>query len=64
MLSPSFGPDENEAEMAEKAEAAADDDDDDEDGSSSSCGGDDGDEGVITEIRFVPSDKGACELPH
>ena len=39
--------------MAEK-EA---DDNEDEDGSS----GDDDDEGVITEIRFVPSDKAACE---
>lgn len=45
--------DENEAEMAEKAA-------DDEDVSSNSHGGDD-DEGMITEIRFVPSDKAACE---
>ncbi|XP_070761951.1 methylosome subunit pICln [Enoplosus armatus] len=43
----------NEAEMAEKAA-------DDEDDSSNSSGGDD-DEGVITEIRFVPSDKAALE---
>ncbi|KAK2846513.1 hypothetical protein Q5P01_009512 [Channa striata] len=49
--------DDNEAEMAEKA-AAADEDDDEDDGSS---GGDDGEEGVITEIRFVPSDKAALE---
>uniref|UniRef100_A0A669E485 Methylosome subunit pICln n=1 Tax=Oreochromis niloticus TaxID=8128 RepID=A0A669E485_ORENI len=50
---------ENEAEMAEKA---ADDDDDDHDGSSDG-GDDDEDEGTITEIRFVPSDKAAsmCE---
>ncbi|KAF3693361.1 Methylosome subunit pICln [Channa argus] len=47
--------DENEAEMAEKAAA----DDDEDDGSSS--GGDDGEEGVITEVRFVPSDKAALE---
>ncbi|XP_072248136.1 methylosome subunit pICln [Leuresthes tenuis] len=47
--------DENEAEMAEKN---ADDDNDD---SSSSSGGDDGDDGVITEIRFVPSDKMSLE---
>lgn len=48
---------ENEAEMAEKA---ADDDDDDHDGSSDG-GDDDEDEGTITEIRFVPSDKAALE---
>ncbi|XP_042269167.1 methylosome subunit pICln [Thunnus maccoyii] len=50
--------DENEAEMAEKAdeeeeggdESSSDDDDDDDD-----------DEGVISEIRFVPSDKAALE---
>ncbi|XP_071353309.1 methylosome subunit pICln isoform X2 [Trachinotus anak] len=46
--------DENEAEMAEKAA-----DDEDDDGSSSD--GDDDDNGVITEIRFVPSDKAALE---
>nr|XP_043887281.1 methylosome subunit pICln isoform X2 [Solea senegalensis] len=45
--------DENETEMAEKA---ADDDGDDGSGSD----GDD-EEGVITEIRFVPSDKAALE---
>lgn len=39
------------------AEKAADDDDD----GSSDGGDDDEDEGVITEIRFVPSDKAACE---
>lgn len=39
------------------AEKAADDDDD----SSSDGGDDDEDEGAITEIRFVPSDKAACE---
>ncbi|XP_031597483.1 methylosome subunit pICln [Oreochromis aureus] len=50
---------ENEAEMAEKA---ADDDDDDDDHDGSSDGGDDDeDEGTITEIRFVPSDKAALE---
>ncbi|KAL3991389.1 ubiquilin-like protein [Sarotherodon galilaeus] len=48
---------ENEAEMAEKA---SDDDDDDNDGSSDG-GDDDEDEGAITEIRFVPSDKAALE---
>lgn len=41
------------------AEKAADDDDD----GSSDGGDDDEDEGAITEIRFVPSDKAACELP-
>lgn len=60
MLSPFIPTDENEAEMAEKA---ADGEDDDDDSSSSSsgggAGGDDDDEGVITEIRFVPSDKAA-----
>ncbi len=40
--------------MAEKAA------DDDEVDSSSSSDGDD-DEGAITEIRFVPGDKAACE---
>lgn len=38
------------------AEKAADDEDDD-----SSTGGDDDEEGAITEIRFVPRDKVACE---
>nr|XP_019961074.1 PREDICTED: methylosome subunit pICln [Paralichthys olivaceus]XP_019961075.1 PREDICTED: methylosome subunit pICln [Paralichthys olivaceus] len=47
---------ENEAEMAEKPA----DDDEEEDGVSSSSG-DDGEEGPITEIRFVPSDKAALE---
>ncbi len=47
-------PDENEAEMAEKAA------DDDEVDSSNSSDGDD-DEGAITEFRFVPGDKAACE---
>ncbi|XP_071370019.1 methylosome subunit pICln [Centroberyx affinis] len=46
--------DENEAEMAENAH-----DDDDEDASSGDD--DDDEEGVITEIRFVPSDKAALE---
>lgn len=67
MFSPSSIPDENEAEMVEKAAATAAADDDGDDGNDedgSSCGGDDDDEGVITEIRFVPSDKGVCELPH
>lgn len=35
----------------------------DEDDSGNSHDGDD-DEGVITEIRFVPSDKAACEWLH
>lgn len=39
------------------AEKAADDDDD----GSSDGGDDDEDEGAITEIRFVPNDKAACE---
>lgn len=38
-------------------EKAADEEDDN---SSNSQDGDD-DEGIITEIRFVPSDKAACE---
>uniref|UniRef100_A0A665TAK7 Methylosome subunit pICln n=1 Tax=Echeneis naucrates TaxID=173247 RepID=A0A665TAK7_ECHNA len=49
--------DENEAEMPEK-EA---DEEDDGDSSSSSSSGDVDDEEVITEIRFVPSDKAALE---
>lgn len=40
--------------MAEKA-------DDDEEDAGISSSDDDDDEGVITEIRFVPSDKAACE---
>ncbi|CAN9493052.1 unnamed protein product [Ophioblennius macclurei] len=44
--------DENEAEMEEKA----DDEDEDE-----GCSGGEDDEGVITEIRFVPSDKNSLE---
>lgn len=47
-------PDDNETEMTEKAA------DEEDDNSSSSQDGDD-DEGTITEIRFVPSDKAACE---
>lgn len=51
--------DENEAEMKEKAAEDEDDsgnsDDDDEEEE------DDDDDEVITEIRFVPSDKAACE---
>ncbi|XP_026187367.1 methylosome subunit pICln isoform X3 [Mastacembelus armatus] len=47
--------DDSEADMAEKP---ADEDDDNDDSSSS---GDDDEEGVITEIRFVPSDKAALE---
>lgn len=45
------------------AERAAGNEDEDNDGSSSSGAGDDDDddEGAITEIRFVPSDKAACE---
>lgn len=43
--------DENEAEMQERAP--------DDDGEKESDGDDE--EGVITEIRFVPSDKTACE---
>lgn len=50
-VSPSVLAGENVVEMAEKAG-------DDEDDSSDSG---DEDEGVITEIRFVPSDKVACE---
>lgn len=49
----SFVTDENEAEMAEKA--------DDGDDGSSSGGESDDDEGPITEIRFVPGDKTARE---
>ena len=41
--------------MRENAE-----DEEDEDASDDGGGGDD-EEGVITEIRFVPSDKAACE---
>lgn len=47
--------DENEAEMRENA-----DDEEDEDASDGD-GGDDDEEGKITEIRFVPSDKTALE---
>lgn len=53
-MPPLFPSGENEAEMAEKD---PDDEADDEGGS----GCDDDDEGAITEIRFVPSDKAACE---
>ncbi|AWO99236.1 putative methylosome subunit pICln [Scophthalmus maximus] len=49
---------ENEAEMAEKADDGEEDEEDDDGGSS---GGDDED-GAITEIRFVPSDKAALEI--
>lgn len=56
-FSPFVLSDENEAEMAEKAA------DDEEDDSSNSSDGDDDEEGAITEIRFVPSDKAACEWP-
>lgn len=48
--------DDNEAEMQENAR-----DEEDEDASSSSSGVGDDDEGVISEIRFVPSDKTALE---
>ena len=34
---------------------------DEEDEDASDDGGGDDEEGVITEIRFVPSDKAACE---
>ncbi|XP_056139544.1 methylosome subunit pICln [Lampris incognitus] len=47
--------DENEAEMRENAHDRGDED------ASSSDDDDDDDEGVITEIRFVPSDKAALE---
>lgn len=47
-------PDDNETEMTEKAA------DEEDDNSSNSQDGDD-DEGTITEIRFVPGDKAACE---
>lgn len=57
VVSLSFLADENEAEMAEKAP------DDNEEGDDSSSDDDDDDDkdGAITEIRFVPSDKAACE---
>lgn len=48
--------DENEAEMREKAP----DDEGEEDSDDPDDEGGDEDE-VITEIRFVPSDKAACE---
>lgn len=48
--------DENEAEMAEKAAK-----DDGDSGNSDEEDEDDDEEGVITEVRFVPSDKTACE---
>lgn len=50
-----FLSDENEAEMAEKG------DDDEGDDGSSDGGVDDEEDGVITEIRFVPSDKASRE---
>lgn len=46
-------PDENEAEMREKAPDDEDEEESDDDG--------DNEDEVITEIRFVPSDKAACE---
>lgn len=46
-------PDENEAEMPEKAP--------DDEGEEES---DNDEEEIITEIRFVPSDKAACECMH
>lgn len=46
--------DENEAEMKEKAA-------EDEDDSGNSDDEEEDDDEVITEIRFVPSDKAACE---
>lgn len=54
-------PDENEAEMTEKAaeDEADSGNSDDDDGAD-----DDDDDGVITEVRFVPSDKSACEWSH
>lgn len=51
-------PDENESEMAEKAA----DEEDVKRGNSDNSDVDE-DEGTITEIRFVPSDRAACELP-
>lgn len=48
-------PDENEAEMREKAP--------DDESEEESDDGDNEDE-VITEIRFVPSDTAACECVH
>ena len=48
--------DENDAEMRENAE-----DEEDEDASDDDGGAGDDEEGVISEIRFVPSDKAACE---
>ncbi|XP_030237690.1 methylosome subunit pICln isoform X1 [Gadus morhua] len=48
--------DENDAEMRENAE-----DEEDEDASDDDGGAGDDEEGVISEIRFVPSDKAALE---
>ncbi|XP_047195476.1 methylosome subunit pICln isoform X1 [Hippoglossus stenolepis] len=50
---------ENEAEMAEKP--ADEDKEEEEENGGGSSSGDDGEEGPITEIRFVPSDKAALE---
>lgn len=49
-------PDENEAEMREKAP--------DDEGDEESSGEDPDEDEVITEIRFVPSDKAARECVH
>lgn len=54
--------DENEAEMKEKA--AEDEDDSGNSDEEEDEEDDDDDDGVITEIRFVPSDKTACEWSH
>lgn len=50
---------ENEAEMAEKAAENEDDSGNSEEGEE-----DELDDGVITEVRFVPNDKTACERSH
>lgn len=49
-------PDDNEAEMREKAP--------DDEGEEESDDDADNEDEVITEIRFVPSDKAACECVH
>lgn len=58
LLPPPTHTDENESRMKEEA---ADDEDDDGTDSQDGDDDDDDDEGTITEFRFVPSDKAACE---
>lgn len=53
--------DENEAEMKEKAAEDEDDSGNSDEEEDDEDDDDDDDDGVITEIRFVPSDKTACE---